>query len=85
VVDVLLDSAAMGVNTIKRDLLYDIALYCLNVGGDGHRGDIIILKTAKTLAAFHGRDRVIKEDIVVDVAQPRRKKQAEAGRMGTVP
>ncbi len=30
---------------------------------DGHRGDIIILKTAKTLAAYHGRREVMPEDI----------------------
>ena len=30
---------------------------------DGHRGDIIILKTAKTIAAYRGRKQVAKEDI----------------------
>ena len=35
----------------ERSLLYEIAEYCLDVGVDGHRGDIIILKTAKTIAA----------------------------------
>ncbi|WP_456385535.1 ATP-binding protein [Desulfolithobacter sp.] len=49
--------------TIDRELLYEIAGYCLDVGVDGHRGDIIILKTAKTLAACDGRDRVGKTDI----------------------
>lgn len=85
--------------TIARDLLYDIADYCLDVGVDGHRGDIIILKTAKTLAACNGRTQVLKadiaaaaelalphrirrqplQDIVVDVAQLRERKQARGG------
>lgn len=44
--------------TIQRNLLEEIARYCLEVGVDGHRGDIIMMKTAKTLAAFHGRKAV---------------------------
>jgi len=82
---------------VDRALLYDIASYCLDVGVDGHRGDIIILKTAKTLAAYHGRDRAERadidaaaelvlphrirrqplQDVVVDVNEARRRKQAE--------
>ncbi|MEA1867871.1 MAG: ATP-binding protein [Thermodesulfobacteriota bacterium] len=49
--------------TIERPLLFEIASYCLNVGVDGHRGDIIMLKTAKTLAAYHGRQEVDSQDI----------------------
>ena len=49
--------------TIPRELLFEIAAYCLDVGVDGHRGDIIILKTAKTLAAWEGRLAVEKSDI----------------------
>ncbi len=48
---------------IKRPLLYEIASYCLDIGVDGHRGDIIILKTAKTLAAYDGRIDVGSADI----------------------
>ncbi|MBW1722882.1 MAG: magnesium chelatase ATPase subunit I, partial [Deltaproteobacteria bacterium] len=85
--------------TIDRKLLYEIASYCLDVGVDGHRGDIIILKTAKTLAALNGRAQVIKADIdaaaelalphrirrqplqeiVMDIDQLRRQKQARQG------
>lgn len=59
---------------IERDLLFVIAEYCLDVGVDGHRGDIIILKTARTLAAWHGRDQVVKEDIetAAELALPHR-------------
>lgn len=82
--------------TIERSLLYEIASYCLDVGVDGHRGDIIMLKTAKALAAYHGRKEVVRvdidtaaemalphrirrqplQDIVVDVDQLRRQRQA---------
>jgi len=48
---------------ISRDLLGEIAKSCVEVGVDGHRGDIIILKTAKTLAAYHGRKEVEINDI----------------------
>lgn len=85
--------------TMERPLLYEIASYCLEVGVDGHRGDIIILKAAKTLAAHNGRTQVMKEDIdaaaelalphrirrqplqdiVMDVNQLRRQKQARQG------
>ncbi len=83
--------------TVDRELLYEIAAYCLDVGVDGHRGDIIILKTAKTLAAYDRRTAVTRadidtaaelalphrirrqplQDIVVDVAQLRRRKRAQ--------
>jgi magnesium chelatase subunit I len=49
--------------TVERRYLFDIASYCIDVGVDGHRGDIIMLKTAKTLAALHGRTAVTLNDI----------------------
>jgi magnesium chelatase subunit I len=60
--------------TITRDLLFNIAQCCLDVGVDGHRGDIIILKTAKTLAAWNGRNEVEKADIdsAAELALPHR-------------
>ena len=59
---------------IEHELLFEIASYCLDVGVDGHRGDIIILKTAKTIAAYNGRTRVAKEDIntAAELALPHR-------------
>lgn len=48
--------------TIERKLLLEIAKYCLEVGVDGHRGDIIMMKTAKTLAAINGRKEVTSSD-----------------------
>jgi magnesium chelatase subunit I len=49
--------------TVERQLLFEIASYCIDVGVDGHRGDIIMLKTAKTLAALNGRGGVTADDI----------------------
>ena len=48
---------------IPRELLFEIASYCLDVGVDGHRGDIIMLKTAKTLTAWNGRTKAESGDI----------------------
>ena len=59
---------------ISRELLYEAASYCLDVGVDGHRGDIIIMKTAKTLAAYYGCRHVLKEHIntAAELALPHR-------------
>ncbi|RLB94035.1 MAG: magnesium chelatase ATPase subunit I [Deltaproteobacteria bacterium] len=59
---------------IERPLLFEIASFCLDVGVDGHRGDIIILKTAKTLAAYKGRNQVEPADIelAAELALPHR-------------
>lgn len=48
---------------ISRELLFTIADQCLDTGVDGHRGDIITQKTAKTIAAYEGRKEVLPEDI----------------------
>jgi len=60
--------------TIKRDELFNIADFCLKVGVDGHRGDIIMMKAAKTLAAFDGRREVVKADVdtAAELALPHR-------------
>jgi magnesium chelatase subunit I len=60
--------------TVENPMLYEIAQYCLDVGVDGHRGDIIILKTAKTLAAYEGRTEVASGDIrtAAELALPHR-------------
>jgi magnesium chelatase subunit I len=56
------------------DILYTIARRSLEVGVDGHRSDIIMLKAAKTLAAFHGRTKVVPEDVdeAAELALPHR-------------
>lgn len=49
--------------SVAHALLEEVARNCIEVGVDGHRGDIIMLKTAKTLAALYGRKVVVAEDI----------------------
>lgn len=60
--------------TVEKSMLYEIAQYCLDVGVDGHRGDIIILKTAKTMAAYEDRGQVCSQDIqtAAELALPHR-------------
>lgn len=60
--------------TVSRDILLGIAKSCLEVGVDGHRGDIIIMKTAKTIAAWEGRQSVGTDDIdrAIALALPHR-------------
>ena len=48
---------------ISRDLLKVIAKICIDMGVDGHRADIAILKTAKTIASYDNRVIVSKEDV----------------------
>ncbi|NOZ88198.1 MAG: AAA domain-containing protein [Deltaproteobacteria bacterium] len=59
---------------IERDQLFNIADFCLEVGVDGHRGDIIMMKAAKALAAFSQREKVEKSDIetAAEMALPHR-------------
>ncbi len=59
---------------IDREQLFGIADYCLEVGVDGHRGDIIMMKAAKALAAFHGRRKVERADVetAAELALPHR-------------
>ncbi|MEW6521669.1 MAG: ATP-binding protein [Thermodesulfobacteriota bacterium] len=60
--------------SIDREELFTIADFCLNVGVDGHRGDIIMMKAAKTLAAFDNRRMVGKSDVeaAAELALPHR-------------
>jgi Mg-chelatase subunit ChlI len=44
-------------------LLEAVADLCIALQVDGHRPDIIIVKSAKTLAAFEGREEVASEDV----------------------
>ncbi|MGI5939954.1 MAG: putative cobaltochelatase [Thermoleophilia bacterium] len=49
--------------TLCEDLLDLIAHICEDFGVDGHRADIVIYKTATTLAAYHGRTEVTVDDV----------------------
>ncbi|ACL05221.1 Magnesium chelatase [Desulfatibacillum aliphaticivorans] len=48
---------------VPESMYAEIAKCCLEVGVDGHRADIIMLKTAKTLAAYDAREEVAPKDI----------------------
>ena len=59
-----------------RDL-YTIASLTTNFGVDGHRADIVILKTACAQAAFEGRRQITSRDIhyAAELALPHRMKK----------
>lgn len=46
-----------------EERLLDIARTCLDVGVDGHRGDLMMLRAAKALAAWHERGLVSPDDV----------------------
>lgn len=62
-----------GVTYTAQDL-YTIAALTTNFGVDGHRADIVILKTARAQAAFEGRGHIIAQDILsaAELALPHR-------------
>jgi magnesium chelatase subunit D len=49
--------------TLSSDLLDLITQICTDFAVDGHRADIVMYKTACTIAAYHGRTEVTEEDI----------------------
>ncbi len=49
--------------SIDQDAMLEIAKLCISVGVDGHRADIVTLKTAKTLCAYECRNQVTHKDI----------------------
>jgi magnesium chelatase subunit I len=57
-----------------RALLYRVAELCLDLGVDGHRGDLVTLKAAKTIAAWEGRTVLTENDIeaAAELALPHR-------------
>ena len=48
---------------INEELLETVAKLAVELGVDGHRADITVIKTALTLAAFNGRKEVELEDV----------------------
>jgi Mg-chelatase subunit ChlI len=65
-------------------MLYLIARIAIDMNVDGHRADIIIMKAAKTLAAFKGRKEVLKEDIqkAADLALQHRMRRKPFQKLG---
>ena len=57
----------------RKDLL-SIAALTASLNVDGHRGDLVILKTARAHAAFEGRDAINDRDIILaaELALPHR-------------
>ncbi|MDZ4672083.1 MAG: ATP-binding protein [Phototrophicales bacterium] len=60
----------------KRNLMM-IATMTSNMQIDGHRADLVILKAARAHAAYEGRDRISREDILmaIELAIPHRLKR----------
>lgn len=48
---------------LGEEMLKLITQICIDFAVDGHRADIVIHKTATTLAAYHGRTEVNEEDV----------------------
>jgi magnesium chelatase subunit I len=48
---------------ISRQMLFRIANISILLGVDGHRSDLVLMKAAKTRAAFMGRKEVTEEDV----------------------
>lgn len=48
---------------VPDEMLYLIAEIAVQMGVDGHRADLIMMKAAKTMAALKGREEVGEEDI----------------------
>jgi magnesium chelatase subunit D len=53
----------LGEIRLPEEVLYKIAALCAELGVDGLRGDIVTAKTARTLAAWDGREEVATEDV----------------------
>lgn len=64
------------VSYTSRDL-FTIANLTASLGVDGHRADLVILKTARAHAAFEGRKRISERDIMIaaELALPHRLKR----------
>ncbi|MDI6639570.1 MAG: putative cobaltochelatase [Methanocellales archaeon] len=60
--------------TIDDDLLRVVADTCIKLGVKTHRAEIVIVRTAKTIAAFNGRKKVTREDVkeAMELALPHR-------------
>ena len=50
--------------TVPDHLLEVVVRACIDLNMDGHRPDIVTVRTAKTLAAFEGRSEVTADDIL---------------------
>ena len=49
---------------VPQRLFEAVARMCINLQMDGHRPDIVIIKSARTLAAFNGREEATPQDVL---------------------
>jgi magnesium chelatase subunit I len=70
----------------EREQMVAIAEQCQELGVDGHRADIITLKTAKALAAWHGRRQVQASEVQLagELALPHRMRRLPFEAVGAV-
>lgn len=54
--------------SVSELYLFIIAKIAIEVGVDGHRADLTMLKTAKTMAALNGRKEVNEDDVLNSVS-----------------
>lgn len=66
--------------TVSKEILEAIAQAMIQLQVDGHRPDIVTTASAKALAAFNGRSKVLTQDViaVADMAQGHRTRRGGA-------
>jgi magnesium chelatase subunit I len=64
----------LGEVEVDKSAMERIAVACVKLGVDGHRADIVTLKTARALAVYDGRTHVTLEDVTAaaELALPHR-------------
>ena len=70
--------------SLSDEMLRLIAEISIEMNVDGHRADIVMMKTVKTLAALDGRKEVIREDIreAAEMALPHRMRKKPFQKIG---
>ncbi|MBO3147072.1 AAA domain-containing protein [Dermatophilus congolensis] len=73
--------------TVPREHLYTVARTCMEAGVDGHRADIMMLRAAKALAAWHGRGTINENDLdeAAHLVLPHRMRRRPLEAIGEVP
>jgi len=71
--------------TARKSTLELIASACVKLGVDGHRADIMTLKTSRAIAAYEGRTEVTHQDVAAaaELALPHRVRRAPFDAMAT--
>lgn len=66
---------------VEAELLLAVAELCLKLRADGHRGELTLIRAARALAAFEGRERATGEDVrrLAVMALRHRLSQAQGG------